>query len=205
MDQSLIYALVGIGIGALLLFFGLRLMKVAVAIVGFLIGFSIAGWLLSNVAWDSWVEFALQVLGGLIAGSVAFSFYRFAVSLSIAFMAGNTLLSIVTGLGVGSPESLIIAGIVGVIVFFIAQFLKVVDVFFAVATSLQGASLVVYGAYLLFHPSSFSTLNTLDASYTVVGLAWWWGVLWVVLAVSGLLFQLQSHRATQGGVSTERE
>jgi hypothetical protein len=184
MDQSLIYAIGSIGIGALLLFFGLRLMKVAVAVVGFLIGFSLVGWLLSTVSWDGWLVLALQVVGGLAVAAVAFSFYRFAVALSIAFMVGNVAHGIATSVGQNPLEALIISVIIGVVVFIIVQLLKVVDILFAAATSLQGASSVVYGVYALLHPAITTQ------AIAVLTLEWWWLLVWIVLAICGFAFQV---------------
>ena len=188
------YLLINGAIGVLLLLFGLKLMKFAVALMGFVLGFSLVSSIISAFAWPEWVLWLLPLAAGLVLAGIAFAFYRFAVTLSISLFFVTITYGFVHSLGQGITESWVVAIVVGIIIFFIVSALKLVDVFFALTTSAQGASLLLMVFYSLAYSVRVGMLQGYE-SIRVQGFEWLWLIGWLVLTAGGFAFQLRGRRA----------
>jgi len=72
MSSAIIFAIVSIALGLVLLLFGVRFMKLTIAIIGFLIGAGITNTLLTSSGWDPSIITLVAIAGGIAVASVAF-------------------------------------------------------------------------------------------------------------------------------------
>ncbi len=189
------YLIVNSIIGVLLLLFGLKLMKFAVALMGFVLGYSLLSALIATTSWPEWVMIAIPLAAGIALAAVAFEFYKFAVTLSISLFFVNLAYGVASSLGQGAAESWIIAGIVGIVIFLVVAGLRLVDAFFALTTSAQGASLLLMVLYSLVLSAQVGFLQGYE-SVRVDSYEWIWIVGWVVLTAIGFVFQLRGHKGS---------
>lgn len=196
MESVYLYAAVHGIVGLLLLFFGLRLMKVSIAIIGFVIGFSLVGALSALVSFPDWVEWALAVIGGLILGSIAFAFYRVAVSIAIAFSFGHMAFAVAQSFDATWLSAWGIAAVAGVVTFFLVRALHLVEGLFALSTAIQGASGVVAAVYVLFFANQLQAVQT-HGLEIIASASLWWVLAWLVVAGVGFTVQLRHHLATR--------
>lgn len=196
MESSvIIFTVINLLIGAVLLFFGLKFMKFTVGLIGFLIGFTVANSLLTNVAWDSFIVLLISIAIGILVAAIAFGFYKFVVTLSIALFFGNLVYAIAFAAGTGVIGALIAAAIVGVLVFVLVHFLKIVDTLFAISTALQGSALILTAVYVFMNPELYAAANETQSVNLMLTLAGWWFVAWIGLAAVGAFFQLAGHHS----------
>lgn len=193
------YLIVNSLIGLLLLFFGLRLMKFAVALMGFVLGFSVTSSLLASSGWPEWALWLIPLIIGLALAAVAFAFYRFAVGFSIALFFFNITYGVATSFGQGETTSWIIAFVVGLGIFALVVGLKLVDMFFAIATAAQGASLLTMVVYALVTSGGISLMQGFDRVFSG-DVAWYWLLTWIVLLVVGLSYQLRTKPSQPAAV-----
>ena len=188
------YLIVNSIIGVLLLLFGLKLMKFAVALMGFVLGYSLLSALIATTSWPEWIMIAIPLAAGIALAAVAFAFYKFAVTLSISLFFVNLAYGVASSFGQGTTESWIIAIIVGIVVFLVVAGLRLVDAFFALTTSAQGASLLLMVLYSLVFSAQVGFLQGYER-VRVDSYEWLWIVGWVVLTAVGFVFQLRGHKA----------
>lgn len=190
MEQVWIFAAISGAIGVILLFFGLRLMKLAVALIGFLVGAFLAQLLAGMLGVPNEIDWIIAIVGGLFVALIAFAFYRFAVTLSIAFFFANLVYAVAVSMGIESVWASVIMLAAGVALFVIVSALKLVDGFFAFVTAAQGASLLVIVAFVLLTSADLDTLNASSISM-VISLGGWWLVSAACLTIAGFATQLQ--------------
>jgi hypothetical protein len=183
-------AIVAIIIGALELFFGRRLFWLFVAIAGFLIGYFLAPVIFPSMST------LLRVLAGVGIGILfallALFFTRFMVAVAGFFIFGSAAVVLIRDLGVSAANSStaywVAYGIGGVIGFILLW--AFFDWALIVLTSVAGAGGIVQG---------LRELTSLSATWQIV--------LFVVLAVIGIVVQARSysgHRLANGPMPPRR-
>jgi uncharacterized protein (DUF697 family) len=192
--DGVLYTILLIFIGIVLLFFGLKLMKIAVTIMGFILGFSITSSLIAPLQWPELTVTLIAIGVGILLATVAFAFYKFAITTTIALFFANFTFTIAQSLGQGATESLILAFIVGILAFIAVVALRLVDVLFALSTSAQGAYLVVVAVYAALHSTQLDTVQQTGLT-GVSQAAWLWGLGWLVVTLIGFVFQLKGHKS----------
>lgn len=191
--DGMIYTFIIILIGVALLFFGLKLMKFAVALMGFVLGYALISTWTAGFGWPDPVLIIVSILGGIVFGALAFAFYRIAVTVSIALYFANFTYALMLSFSAGQSEALFVAVLIGIIIFAVALVFKLVDVLFAFSTSAQGAALITASAYSIFTPVEHLILHAENiVAFTQGPYAWAWILGWIVLLVLGLAFQLKS-------------
>ncbi len=105
-------------------------MKIAVSALGFLIGLAIGPVLVQTLHLSQDLATILTIVIAIICAVVAFRFYTFVVTLSIAFFFGNLAYVIAAASGAQMLWALVLAVIVGLFAFALVRALKLVDVFF---------------------------------------------------------------------------
>lgn len=194
MGSAIVYACVSIALGLVLLLFGVRFMKLTVAVIGFLIGAGLTNALLSSSGWDPSVITIVSIAGGIALASVAFWFYEVAITLSIAYFFGNLAYAIAISANQEHTAALVIAIAVGVIGFFLLRAINVVDKLFALITSVQGANSIVAGIYVLLYADKLATVQA-NGYVAVMDASGIWLIGWAVLAVLGFIYQVSTHKA----------
>ena len=192
--NDIVAAVLAILTGLVFCYRGYLAMRIVIpiwgAFAGFVLGAGLAGGdagFLGNLT--SWiVGIALALLFGLIA----YLYYEVAVILgmmAIGFVLGTTLMVafgvswswVVTLVGVVVAIALAVIGVVG----------DLPMVLLTVLTALAGASTVVLGLMLLFNVIDASDLNT-AATTEVLDDDWWWYVIYLALALSGMVAQFSA-------------
>lgn len=190
MEAAIIYASIYIIIGGLLLFFGVRFMKVALTILGAVIGYSLGAQLFALLGLPATLGLTLAIVTAVLVAALAFSFYKFAVLFGTAlFVAGLTFTFIEV-----STNSAVLALLAGLLLGFgtymLLRWLKIVEVAFAFTTSFQGAAAVVAAVLVLLSPSRLNAVNN-DSVSLIVAASGFWVLVWLVVAAIGLAVQLQ--------------
>ena len=190
MEQVWIFAAISGAIGVILLFFGLRLMKLAVALIGFLVGAFLSQLVAGMLGVPNEIDWIIAIVGGLLVALIAFAFYRFAITLSIAYFFANLVYAVAVSMGIEPVWASVIMLAAGVALFVIVSALKLVDGFFAFVSAAQGASLLVIVAFVLLTSAELATLNASSISM-VISLGGWWLISAVCLTIAGFAIQLQ--------------
>lgn len=196
-SETLIIGLIALVVGVLLCFAGYRLFRILIAVWGFFIGFLIGAQVVASILHSDFLTTPLAwgagLLLGLILAVLAYALYAAAVTIlgaSVGYLLGAGL---VTALGYGNQEIVIIgAGLALAIIFgvLILAF-DLVRLLVIANTALGGAGTVVTGVLLLFRVIDLNFLRS-----GVVGAfirnSPGWILLWLALAVVGGTFQMQN-------------
>lgn len=194
MGSAILYACVSIALGLMLLLFGVRFMKLAVAVVGFLIGAGLTNTLLASSGWNQAVVTIVAIAGGITLASIAFWFYEIAITLSMAYFFGNLAYAVATSANQEHTAAFVIAIAVGVIAFMLLRAIKVVDKIFALITSIQGANAIVLGIYVLLYSDKLAAAQA-NGYVLVMDASGIWLIGWIVLAILGFIYQISTHKS----------
>jgi hypothetical protein len=184
-------------IGIAFCFAGYRFFRVLVAIWGFLAGFLLTA---QAFAVSSGGHFLVSVVGlviavvvGLIVAALAYYLYVAAVVIlcaSVGFWVGTGLM---TALGYGghSGPALTVGIILAILLAFLTLALNLTKFLIIIITALGGASTIVTGVLLLLRviPLDYLSLGVVGA---IIRGSVLWSVIWLVLAVAGIIVQLSS-------------
>lgn len=195
--KVLFVGLLALLLGAAFCFAGYRFFRVLIAIWGFFAGFLIGA---SGVAALFGGGFLATVLGwiagvvvGLIIAAVAYFFYVVAVVIlgaSVGYWIGIGLMSAIGFSSQGFLTELV--GIIAAVVLAILIIaLNLPKVLIMVFTALGGASTILAGILLLIGQISLLSLQN-GAVEAVIRNSWFWGLIWLVLAVIGFAVQWSS-------------
>jgi hypothetical protein len=202
--STLVVGLLALLIGIAFCFAGYRFFRVLIAIWGFF-----AGFLLTAQAFNAYAggHFLVSVLGliialigGLVLAALAYYLYVVAVvilSASVGFWIGTGLMAAV-GFGGHSTAALLVGLIFAVLLAILTLVLDVTKVLIVIITSLGGASTIIAGILLLLRVISLDSLS-LGIVGAIIRGSPLWGLVWLVLAVAGIIVQLSStQRYPQG-------
>jgi len=193
METGILSVILTLLIGLVLLFFGLKFMKLAVTLMGFAIGYALTPSLLAGFALAEPTVFVLSLAVAILFAILAFSFYKFAITASIGLFFFYLTYEFAQSLGQVASVSWVIALIVGVLAFIVVSALKLVDFFFALTTAAQGSNLLMTLAYSFF--GAASPVLAQGFNFAAAGAyTWLWLLGWIVLTAVGFFFQLSGHR-----------
>jgi len=139
-----IIIIVSIAIGALSCFFGYRIFKVMLGILGFALGAFIAALIANNILVESQIVLLISaIVGGLIGAALMASLYFIGIFVLGAIIGGliGTLISTALGGYLQIAAQLILAIIGGVMALIFQKFMIII------ATSLSGSWSIVTGIY----------------------------------------------------------
>ena len=152
-------------------FFGYKLNKTLIAILGLIIGFNLGVTYLPNLITDQQVTYIISAIIALITGMISYKLYLVGVfllcSLSAFILSGNLNLSeniqIIVSIVFG-----LIAGVLGV------KFTKPIMI---ISTSLAGASTLIESSLTLFNFQN----NTLEI------------ILFIIITILGIMYQFKQN------------
>jgi len=194
--QDIIIGLLAILVGAVFCFRGYLAMRLVIPIWGAFAGFFLGAGLIAATGDDGFLRTGLSWLVGLgvalLFGMIAYLYYEVAVLLamgSVGFVLGT---SAMVALGIDWSWLIILVGVLaGIVLAVVAIIADLPMLLLVVLTALAGASAVVTGAMLLF--GAVDSADFTQASITSqLDDDWWWYVSYLVLAVAGLVAQLQA-------------
>lgn len=188
MNSFYIVAIANIALGILLLFFGLKFMRLAIGAFGALLGFWLGSVLINLLSWNATVELIILLIIAIVLAVLAFRFYKFLVRASIAITAFSIVYAILTELGMAVIASLTLAILVAVIVFLAIKTFHLIDLLFIFVTASNGAGYILSGLVLLLWPAKTSILAH-GQLYALMEQSPLWIIAWVLLAVAGITYQ----------------
>ena len=174
----------GILVGAIQCFYGYRIFKFILGLIGFLVGGAIAGALGFSISQDEIVALLAGLVGGFIGAALMIALYFIGIFLIGAFLGGVIGYVLYASAG-NSPEAavvLILAVITGVIALIFQKFMIIVS------TGFGGAWGVVFGiAYFLtdtIDPTNLEQMFRARGSqlYAIV-------LCWLALGIVGVIVQ----------------
>ena len=161
-------------VGLILLFFGYRLKKIAITIIWFIIGYWLVSQFADKIIADRMWQFILCCAGGLILGMFGMTIEKLAVFVSVGFAFFLSAMN-----AFGPATNLVLPAIcaaIGVVAGVIAVWC--IKPMVIIATSIQGAQLVLANALLL--------LGIVQPQ--------WYLIAYVALIIVGGLFQWNNCR-----------
>jgi hypothetical protein len=197
-------ALASIGLGALYCFFGYRIFRILLGILGFISGASLAAWIVFDIFGG---EQAVLILAGLVGGIIG-AVLMVALYFVGIFLLGAWLGSLLGVLLTGGGESLVGT----VIILTLAVMGGIVAVFFQklmiiLSTSLSGSWIMVSGVFhfvggdfgpirsFQYHPSP-RVLRPMGVQGYIMLLCW------ILLGIVGIVVQ---HRITREDEISSRD
>lgn len=202
--EDVIFALLVILAGGLFCFFGYLAFRVIIPIWGAVVGFSLGagliaaatdeGFLRSGLAWI--VAIGLAVLFALLA----YLFYWVAVVLAMGSIGFTLGASVMGALGVDWNWIVVLVGIAaGVLLAVLAIVSDFPMVLLVLLSALAGASAVTAGLMVL--TGAIETDDFTDEAVTAqAGDDWWWYLVYGVLAVAGIVYQLRAMARVRGSM-----
>ena len=161
--------IIAIILGAILLLFGYKVKRIAIAIIGFVIGWSIAAQFAPSLIADSFWQFIIKLTCGAILGVTAITIEHLAIFAIVGLACGSAFYHT---FAIADPIAHIgISVAVGVVTGAISVW--AVKPMFIIASSIKGAQLISASAISLFNIPPDP----------------WALVLLVALASAGIIFQ----------------
>ena len=194
-------ALFAVLLGAAFLLAGYRFFLVMLPIWGFFGGFWIGGYTVSLILGGGFLAtttgLVVGVIVGLIGAVLSYLFYLVGVLIIAGAFGGALASGIMSALGFDPGLIMAVVTIVsGVIAALLTLILNLQKYVLIILTSMAGASLVLLSAMLVFGQV---TVADLQAGGSFIGPifqgSWFWGLVWLALAVVGVVVQLRVNRA----------
>ena len=189
--QDVVVGLLAIAVGALFAFRGYFAMRMIIPIWGAFAGFMLGAGLVSSASNDGFLR---SVLGWVIG-----------IVLAALFASGVSLYKTPVHLNVGdllsSPQAdiralcdcllVILVGVAaGILLAAVAILGDLPTVILVVLTAMAGASTIVAGLMLLVGAVDTGDFENVSATQTLDD-DWWWYAIYVVLAIAGVVIQIQ--------------
>ncbi|HZT98640.1 MAG TPA: DUF4203 domain-containing protein [Ktedonobacteraceae bacterium] len=200
----LIVAILALVIGLAFCFAGYRFFRLLIAIWGFFAGFMLASQAVAASAGGhiliSVIGVVIAVIVGLIVAALAYYLYVAAVAIlgaSVGFWIGTGLMTAL-GFSSQSAPALLVGIIVAVVLVLIILAWNLTKLLIIISTSLGGASTAIAGVLLLLRiiPLDALTVGVIGA---IIRGSPIWSLVWLALAVVGIIVQLSSTRRYDQG------
>lgn len=197
MLSVLIAGILALLIGIAFCFAGYRFFRILIAIWGFLAGFLLTA---QAFAISSGGHFLVSIVGlvialivGLVFAALAYYLYVAAVVIlcaSVGFWIGSGLMT-AFGYGIHSGPALIVGIIFAILLAFLTLAFNLAKFFIIIVTALGGASTIITGVLLLLSviPLDYLSLGVVGA---IIRGSVLWSLIWLVLAIVGIIAQLSS-------------
>jgi hypothetical protein len=193
LPQDVINVIIGLGIiiGAIQCFFGYRIFKVILGLVGFLLGGALAATIGYAISQQETVALMAGLIGGLIGVASMVALYYIGIFLIGGFL-GVVLGTVLFAAAVNNPEPavlLILAVIAGVIALIFQKLMIIVS------TGFGGAWSVVTG---IAHFTGSIDLTNIERLFRSAGSRIYAIILcWLVLGILGVIVQYKSAPAKE--------
>lgn len=196
---GILLALIGLGV----CFFGLRYWFILLPIFGAVTGFFLGARVVQEVFGTGFLSTGVSWVVGIIVGLVFALlswFVWYAGAIIMAGAVGASLFSGILHAVFTNPWGLVlfVVALIGAVVFAaIALFLNLPIYIVIVNSALGGAALAVAGVMVLIGNIAIAELSTGTAvavadEVRFQGAGIFWYIIWIILAILGMLFQVQS-------------
>ncbi len=184
--------LLALALGALLCFRGASLARLLLALWGAFIGFNLGAWLAAGLTGqpflgDAW-GWVCAIVTAVLFALLAYWFYVLAVIIWLGSLGFGLGVALANALGATEQLSALVGLIAGVLLVVLGLALRLPAMLLSVLTALAGAGLILSGVLLLVG----STPAGPSLSEITWPREWWWTVLYLVLALAGIIVQGRS-------------
>jgi hypothetical protein len=202
--EDVIFALLVILAGGLFCFFGYLAFRVIIPIWGAVVGFSLGAGLIAAATDEGFLRtglaWAVAIGLALLFALLAYLFYWVAVVLamgSIGFALGSSLMG---ALGVDWNWVVVLVGVAaGVLLAVLAIVADLPMILLVLLSALAGASAVTAGIMVL--TGAIGTEDFTDDAVTARAADdWWWYVLYLALAIVGVVYQARTMERMRGSM-----
>jgi hypothetical protein len=198
--NTILIALFALVLGALFLFWGYRVFLVMLPIWGFFAGFWLgaqttsllfgAGFLATTTGWV--VGFFI----GLLFALLSYLFYLVGVALVAAAVGAALVTGFLSLFGLETGLLVFLAALVGaVVVAGLTLVFNLQKYVIIILTAVGGANSLVLSVLLLFGrvtPDDLAAAG--NAIRPVLQDSWFWALVWILLAIVGIIFQFRTNR-----------
>lgn len=198
--QDVLVGLIAIAVGAVFCFRGFLTMRIVIPIWGAFSGFLLGAGFIDAITDEGFLGSVLAWLVGFVVAMVfgLFAYLYYEVSVMIAMAAiGFTLgVGLMAALGVTWSWLVVLVGAsLGFLLAIVAIMIDLPTILLVLLTALAGATIMVFGAMLLFGAVETADFASETATTTALEDDWWWYALYIVLAIVGMFSQVS--RAAQ--------
>lgn len=198
--NTILIALFALVLGALFLLWGYRVFLVMLPIWGFFAGFWLgaqttsllfgAGFLATTTGWV--VGFFI----GLLFALLSYLFYLFGVALVAASVGAALVTGFLSLFGLETGLLVFLAALVGaVVVAGLTLVFNLQKYVIIILTAVGGANSLVLSVLLLFGRVTPDDLTAAgNAIRPVLQDSWFWALVWILLAIVGIIFQFRTNR-----------
>ena len=200
--QILIGLIIGL-IGLAVCFAGLRFWFILLPAFGAVTGFFVGARVMQDIFGTGFLSTATSWIVGIILGialALLSWFVWYAGAIIMAGAVGASLFSGVLHAIFSNPWGIVLFGVaaIGAIIFAVGALILNLPIYIVIVNSaLGGASLAIAGLLVLLGTVTTTELAN-GATVAVVdearfqGAGWLWVLLWIILAVAGIFFQLRT-------------
>jgi len=187
-------------LGLAICFFGLRFWFILLPAFGAVVGFFVGAGVMQEIFGQGFLSTAVSWIVGLVVALVFAALSYFVWYAGAIIAAGAVGASLFTGVLhaiINEPWGAVhfIVALIGAVIFALGALLLNLPVYIVIVNSaLGGAALAIAGLLVLLGNVAVEELST-GVSVAVVDesrLSWLWFLIWIVLAVAGIFYQLRS-------------
>lgn len=183
-------------IGASLLFFGTKLMKIVLGVLGAYLGISIGQILVTWFGLHGIWSFLVVCISLIALAFFAVTLFKLFITISTGYFVSLLSYAVLMNWQWSHTLAIFIGIAMGSMVGFFLWRSNFIDIGFLFLTSIQGASALVSGLYLLTHVTRLETLQS-NQYNVLLGASAWWVLLWIVTFCAGATYQFQNKKTTE--------
>jgi hypothetical protein len=188
-------------VGVSLALAGLRYFYLLLPIWGFVAGFFVGAALITAVLGDGFLATTLGIVVGLVFGvlfaAISYFYWYFTVVLAAATAGGVLGASIFGAIGVSSSWLLFFIGLAFAVGAAILALMLNLPVYLVVVnTALAGAAIAIGGVLMVLNKFDRDDIGT-GALWQRIDDHWYLWVIWIVVAVFGMMSQLTARAMVQ--------
>jgi hypothetical protein len=191
-------ALIALGFGLMLAFFGYRLLWIILPIWGFFAGFALGAMSIQALLGGAFLATITSWVVGFAVGAIfailSYLFYFVAVALLAGAFGYGITVGILAAIGLDFGFLVWIIGIiVGVALAFVVLRFNIQKYAVIVITAFAGTGAIIFTFLALFGNLTLAEL-IVGPVLVAINDSFWWFLFFVVVAAAGIFFQLQSTR-----------
>ena len=203
--ESFAVGILALVIGAALCLAGYRAFRALIAVWGFFAGFLLTtqalGTYSENHLFVSPLVLIIAVIVGLVLAGLAYQLYLAAVVIlnaSVGYWIGTGLM-MAFGYSSHSIPALIAGIVCAVVLAVLTLTLNLAKILIIITTSLGGASVILAGILLILSEISLNEALSWGIIGAFIRGSQLWSLVWLILAVVGIIAQLNSTRRYERG------
>lgn len=202
--EDIVVGILAVVIGAMFCFRGYLAMRLIIPVWGAFAGFMLGAGLVASLTDESFLASTLAWLVGLgvaiLFGALAYLYYEISVLLAMASIGFALGTGAMVALGVTWSWLVVLVGVaVGTLLAIVAMVGDLPMALLTLLTATAGATAIVAGILLLIGVIGVDDLSSETTTQTV-GDDWWWYVVYLGLAIAGIVAQVQAGIRMRGSL-----